>query len=317
MRRRFFRCRGRDPGWRSRWRRPGSFVGHRTHEGAHAGLGLERRGLLGQQPALDDGPTGRSPGGQEHGGSLGAGRRRASSTLWWCATGLVPRPRPGARLVQPRDQRPSLEVMGTDADPRSPSVSTRWSRSELGERVQSVELPRRCPRSASRGDERRRESCPAGCDGSPRGTAECRPGRPASPGRVPRRPGLLLLEPQVGGVAVVAVGDQARVPASGRRWPRAAPGRGSPRCGAAGRPGRGSSSRGRRVRRSTISSRTARRRRGARAGSAPGSAPSASIRSASSPACVGMDRPRAATPPGRRVLRRAATRRGRRPGRGP
>ena len=52
VRRRFFQAGGATVrGWRWRCRRPGSFVAHRPHEHAEAGLRLERRGLLRQQPA--------------------------------------------------------------------------------------------------------------------------------------------------------------------------------------------------------------------------------------------------------------------------
>ena len=73
-----------------------------------------------------------------------------------------------------------------------------------------------------------------------RGRAGCPPGRPASPGRGRwGRPGARRCMPQVGGVPVVAVGDQGLAGGQPRvdRGEQLA-GRGSPRPGAAGRCGR-------------------------------------------------------------------------------
>ena len=110
--------------------------------------------------------------------------------------------------VEPLD-RQQPPVRGRRSPPR------RRRRSRSGSRGPGRRAPYRPRRllvvapaaraAASRSSSRLR----AACGGWPRGTARCLPGRPAWPVRCPSAvPGCCLLEPQVGGVPVMAVGDE-------------------------------------------------------------------------------------------------------------
>ena len=259
--------------WRSRRRRPGSCVGQRPHDRAQAGLRLEGRGLLRQEPArLDERADLVEVGArQQHRRRRRAGGRQGvvdvvvvldALRLAWQA-GQDP-------VVQPGDRGVAIEVARTDRVPRRSVGQDQVGAVEGTQRSSPTLLLDRGTRRAGGVPRAPRAWCRAACGGSLRGTGGCRPGRPAW--RV-RRPMPCRGAPAGGGGRRRS--DGARRPggsgsrSAARRCERSVRRRGWPRCVAADPCGRGSATAAWCVslRRAA---RAARRRRGARGGSVRG-----------------------------------------------
>ncbi len=192
LRRRFFRAGGAVgvPGGGRDERRAGSSVAQRADEHPDAGLGLERRRLLRQQPV----------GGRDAEHLLEVRRRHqhrdavgpptaasASSTAWWCPIEL------GARreardqvLVQHLDRGPVRADVDRERDPgrgrRSPTSRSGASLPSARRGVGGLPAD---PGPLGGVLQRGQRASGRAPGGSRRGTAVCRPGRRASPGRRP------------------------------------------------------------------------------------------------------------------------------------